>query len=461
MEIRRIGPQPGPQTDFLASPADIVIYGGAAGGGKTYGLLLSPLRHVNNPRFGAVIFRKNFNQIHVEGGLMDESTNIYSHWTGAVKRTAPSHRWVFPSGAKISFAHIERDEELGKWHGSQICEIDFDELTHFSEKQFFYMLSRNRSVCGVKPYVRATCNPDADSWVAKFIGWWIDADTGYPIPERSGAIRWMIRINEQIHWADTKEELWEQFNLKTKEEKAQPKSVTFIASTLYDNKVLMDADPGYLANLQALSLVERERLLFGNWKIKPAAGMYFKRTQVKDMLKMLPGDIQRFVRGWDLAASPETDKGEPAYTSGVLLAKRHDGRFIVVDVINKRLEADEVRKLVLHTAQKDNAKYGVKCKIRLPQDPGQAGKEQARSYTKMLAGFSVKTVPESGSKETRAEPMAAQWQAGNFDVMVADWNDMYFDQLESFPVSKFKDMVDASTSAFSEIAFRNTAFIGA
>ena len=82
---------------------------------------------------------------------------------------------------------------------------------------------------------------------------------------------------------------------------------------------------------------------------------------------------------------------------------------------------------------------------RLPQDPGQAGKEQAQSYTKMLSGFIVKVLPESGSKESRAEPFAAQWQPGNVDVLIAEWNEMYFNQLESFPESKFKDMVDGSS----------------
>ena len=88
---------------------------------------------------------------------------------------------------------------------------------------------------------------------------------------------------------------------------------------------------------------------------------------------------------------------------------------------------------------------------RFPQDPGQAGKEQAQSYIRMLAGFLVKAIPESGSKESRAEPMAAQWQAGNFDVLLAEWNEMYFNELESFPESKFKDMVDAGSSAFNEL----------
>lgn len=71
----------------------------------------------------------------------------------------------------------------------RICFIGFDELTHFSEAQFWYMLSRNRSMSGVRPYVRATTNPDADSWVAKLIDWWIDDVSGYPIPERGGVVR--------------------------------------------------------------------------------------------------------------------------------------------------------------------------------------------------------------------------------------------------------------------------------
>ncbi len=430
---------------------------GAAGGGKTYGLLLSPLRHKNVPDFGCVIFRKNNNQITIQGGLWDESVKMYSGIRGCEPRATPKPHWVFKSTAKISFEHIERDADLSKWQGSQICELDYDELTHFSEKQFFYMLSRNRSTCGIEPYIRATCNPDPDSWVAKFIEWWIDKETGYPIPERSGVMRWIIRRNEIVHWADTKEELIDRFDLKTAEELCEPKSVTFIASSVYDNKELLRIHPGYLANLKAMPLIDRERLLKGNWKIKPAAGLYFKRTQIGHMLPCVPEDVVSFVRAWDLAATPETEKGDPAYTAGVLLGKRADGRFIVIDVINVRQSASDVRATVRHTAEVDNAKYGS-VKIRLPQDPGQAGKDQAQSFIRLLSGFSVVAEPVSGSKESRAEPTASQWQAGNFDIVVADWNESYFSQLESFPVSKFKDMVDATNDAFAELERPKTEF---
>ena len=333
------------------------------------------------------------------------------------------------------------------------CGIGFDELTHFSRNIFFYMLSRNRSACGVKPFVRATCNPDANSWVADFISWWIDQDTGYPILERSGQLRWFIRRDDIIYWAATKKELWEQFDLKTPEELAEPKSVTFVMSSVYDNKELLKVNPSYLANLKALGLVEKERLLYGNWKIKPSAGLYFKRSQVGAFLPVVPDDVIQWVRCWDLAASEKTEKGNPAYTAGVLIGKRKNGRYIIADVVNRQMSASDVRQTIKHTAEQDTARY-KRVRIRIPQDPGQAGKEQAASYIKFLSGYDVTAVLESGSKVTRAEPMSAQWQAGNFDIVVADWNEPYLSQLENFPDGQFKDMVDASANGFAEVELR-------
>lgn len=460
---RILKPQKGPQTAFMATPASICIYGGAAGGGKSFGLLLSALRYKNVPGFGCTIFRRNFNQIFSQGGLWDESMKIYQGIRGAQPQMSLG-RWKFCNNvgeivSTVKFAHIEREEELPKWQGSQICEIGFDELTHFSEKTFFYMLSRNRSTCGVTPFVRATCNPDANSWVAKFIDWWIDPHTGYPIPERSGKLRWFIRRNEELFWANTKEKLWKQFDLKTTEERAEPRSVTFIMSKLQDNQELLKVNPQYLANLKALSQIERERLLHGNWKIKAAAGLFFKRTQLGDVLTSVPADVMQWVRCWDLAATEKSENGDAAFTAGVLIGKRKNGRYVIADVINKQMNASDVRQTIKLTAQLDRSKYG-RVRTRIPQDPGQSGKDQAQSYIKFLAGFDVVAVPETGSKEARAEPMAAQWQAGNFDIVAGHWNEEYLIQLENFPDGKFKDMVDASANGFAEIEIKNVFNIG-
>lgn len=452
MEIR---PQP-KQEEFLSNPADIVIYGGAAGGGKSWALLYEPLRHVDNGEFGAVLFRSSMTQIKEQGGLWDASMKLYRMFPGAIGRNPQKPYWRFPSGAKVSFRQIARDEDVYDWQGTEICCIEFDELTHFTEFQFFYMLSRNRSTCGVRPYVRASCNPDADSWVAGFISWWIDQETGYPMAERSGKIRWMIRRDEVVHWADTIEELWERFELVTPEEKQEPKSVAFVASTIYDNQVLLKTDPGYLANLKALSIVERERLLFGNWKIKAAKGLFFPRAALPELLTDVPNDVTRWVRAWDLAATDTDEGGDPAYTASVLLGKRRDGSYVIADATNHRLKAEKVRNLVKQCAVSDKAKY-KRVRTRLSQDPGQAGKEQAQSYVKMLAGFNVVTVKESGDKQSRAEPFAAQWQAGNVAVVSGPWTETLLGQYESFPESKFKDLVDAGSNAFNELEVMNVS----
>ena len=441
-------PQAGPQTMFMASSADIVIYGGAAGGGKTYALLLEMLRHKDIKNFGAVIFRKNFTQITAEGGLWDSSVKLYTQVPDAEQRKSPKLHWKF-KGGKLTFAHLDREEDLQAWQGTEIAYLGFDELTHFSRHQFLYMLSRNRSTCGVKPYVRATCNPDSDSWVADFVSLWINQDTGYPIRERSGVVRYMCVINDVIYWGDTPEDLASNHGINPEE----CKSVTFIASKLEDNKILMKSDPSYLSNLKAMTEVDMERLLYGNWKIKAQAGRYFKRTQIPidGYYEKIPDDVVYWCRAWDLAATDEDENGDADYTAGVLIGLRKNNRYIVADVINKQVKAGDVEKLIRMTAISDRKKYGFSYRVRIPQDPGGAGKIVAKQYLNGLSGFDVKAEPVSGSKELRATPFAAQWQNGFVDVLIAEWNEMYFSQLESFPESKHDDMVDASSDAFNEL----------
>lgn len=431
-----IKPQAGPQEAFMSSPADIAIYGGAAGGGKTWALEFEPVRHVGRPGFNAVIFRKNATQVRQPGGLWDASMRIYPA-LGAKPLQQPLE-WVFPSGAKVKFAHLEHESTVLDWQGSELPLLCFDELCHFSESQFFYMLSRNRSLCGIRPYVRATCNPDADSWVADFISWWIDQDSGLAILERSGRLRWMIRLNDKIIWADSKEELEAEYG-----QDCLPKSVTFIASSLADNKILMEADPGYLANLKALPRVERERLLGGNWKIRPAAGLYFRREWVS-MVDAAPAGL-KLIRYWDLAATEKTESNDPDFTASVKMGRTPDGRIFVIHGSSMRRSPFQVRQAISNMAEQD----GVRVMIGLPQDPGQAGKSQAQDLVKELRGYTVRTRRESGDKPTRFGPFSAQCEAGNVSFVRGGWNNEFFDWLEGFPEAAHDDHADACSGAFN------------
>lgn len=262
-----IKPQKGYQENFLSSPADIVIGGAGAGVGKTFSLLLEPTRHITNPNFGATCFRRTSPQITSVGGLWDESSNLYPSIGGNPHQV--ERKWTFKSGAKVTFNHMQHEKNKYDWQGSQIPLIMFDELTHFSKTQFLYMLSRNRSTCGIRPYMRATCNPDPDSFVAEMIDWAID-DNGYIIPEMNNKIRYFSIYDDIFVWGDSKEEVIEKSPhlIQNKESKELVKSFSFIEGDIKDNKKLLEKDPGYLANLEALPEDEKLRLLKRNWKVK-------------------------------------------------------------------------------------------------------------------------------------------------------------------------------------------------
>lgn len=445
--VIEIKPQAGPQTMFLESDADIAIYGGAAGGGKSFALLLEPLYHVDNNFFGAVIFRKNATQVRNQGGLWDESFRLY-HGIGAIPREQPLE-WTFPSGMTVKFAHLENEKTVYDWQGSQIALIGYDELTHFSESQFFYMLSRNRSMSGVPGRVRATCNPDCDSWVRKFIDWWIGED-GYPIKERSGKQRWFIRINETIIWADTKQELIDEYEVPNckPEDKVIPKSVTFISASIYDNQILMQKDPSYLSNLKAMSRVERLRLLGGNWNVRAAAGMYFQREWFP-VVDAVPAGWVQSIRFWDRAATtPSETNRDPDWTRGLKLYKYGNGSFCVVDLRSLRASPAQVESLIKNTASHDG--HGVR--IMSQQDPGSAGVSEAHNFVRMLAGFDVRTVVINKDKENRAKPASAQSEIGNILVLRAPWNEEFFTELENFPDGAHDDIVDVLSGALNELA---------
>jgi len=283
-----IRPQEGYQIQALSSGADIVIGGGAAGAGKTFCLLLDPLRYIKNKDFGAVIFRRTTPQITNPGALFDQSSKLYT-CVGA-EANKSSLTWKFNSGAKIKFSHLEYEKNVYDWQGSEVPFLGFDELTHFSEFSFFYLLSRNRSTSGVKPCVRATCNPDPDSWVAQLISWWIGED-GFPIPERSGVVRYFAKDGDSFIWGDTEEEVIElasYFINPLIEKSGQPaasfiKSITFVGGSVYENKELLKIDPGYLANLAAQDETTKMQLLEGNWKVALNAADVYNYTNFKDI----------------------------------------------------------------------------------------------------------------------------------------------------------------------------------
>jgi hypothetical protein len=291
-------PQPGGQEQFQGCGADIVLYGGEAGAGKSWNILLDHLKWVHLPKYVGSVVRKTYAEIFDAGGLWAEAMKIFPLVGGRPSR-GDKPKFVFPSGAQIYFKHSQHESWIERyWQGLQSAVISIDEATHFSKAETFYILSRNRSVCGVKSYMRMTCNPDPFSWIAEFIEWWLDED-GFIDMSKSGVIRYFIHRDDKFIWGDTKEELIAKYP------KAKPLSFTFIRGYLEENKCLLDVDPGYLDRMDNLTPSQRRALLEGNWKELDNPNALFHRSNINAnrVDRIRKEDLERIVVAIDPAGS--------------------------------------------------------------------------------------------------------------------------------------------------------------
>lgn len=295
------------------------------------------------------------------------------------------------------------------------------------------------------------CNPvpadDPDGgWLHKFISWWLDEDSGYPRLDRAGKIRWMVRINDELQWADTREELYRRFHYIPHAD-LQPKSVTFVPGTLADNPILTDADPGYRATLMAMPLVDRERLLGGNWKVKATAGKVFNRAWFK-LIRELPTDIIAWTRYWDKAGT----EGGGKYSAGVLLGLRANRRVVIADVVRGQWSAGNRETVIAQTAAADMHRCGENLTIWIEQEPGSGGKESAENTVLNLAGYSIYLDRVTGSKIARAGPLSAQAEVGNIDVLDRSWTEAFLAEMQNFDgIKGYMDQADAASGGYVKL----------
>jgi predicted phage terminase large subunit-like protein len=179
----------------------------------------------------------------------------------------------------------------------------------------------------------------------------------------------------------------------------------------------------------------------------PRSGGMFQRGDF-EIVDALPARIRRRVRAWDFAASKPKPGTQPDWTVGLRMAMSNERVFYVEDVRRDRWSAAEVEKNLKNTATQD----GVGVTIRMPQDPGSAGKSDAETKVKLLAGYSAIAKPVTGDKATRAKPASAQSEAGNVKLLRAPWNELFLDEVCSFPNAAFDDQVDAFADALNELA---------
>lgn len=314
----RVIAQAGAQEKLLSQYVDILIGGGSRGGSKTFSLVMEALKDIDNPKFNAVLLRNEKDDLTE---IISDSLWLYSQF-GNFHRSLNDLTWHFNAGGKLKFSYYSDpyDEFVKRFQGKQYSYIGIDEITHMPYDKFKYLVTCNRNAFKLHNRIWGTCNPDPDSWVRKFIGWWIGED-GFPIPERDGVIRYCFMDGDTpdtIYWGSTPEEVYEQCReiidplwndayaaLGYDKVRMFVKSVTFIRAGLEENLKLLESDPNYLANLAQQGEEQRSRDLEGNWNFKVAGD---------DIIKL--SDMERFFANPELRGGKNYASCDIAFEGG-------------------------------------------------------------------------------------------------------------------------------------------------
>lgn len=451
-----IRPQAGPQTAATKCKADILVVGGSAGVGKSWLQAYLAARHYRVKGYNACLMRRTFPMLTGSGSLHDECTGLYAALGARATQRPLEFTWSSPS--RVELRPLQHVHSAQEYRSKQFAYLGWDEATEFEGSQFTFMTSRVRSTCGVKTQFVLTTNPDPDAYLRQWVGWWLNSD-GYPDQAKAGKTRFFVRVKDEVVWHDDREAL-----VKYVDTPQEVMSFCFIPGLIYDNKILLEKDPSYLAKLKGLPDVERDRYLGGNWFRREAAGDYFQKSAFKiwgatDLQRTLmyqdgrAAEIVQSVRCWDFASTPVTGdlvpgverSGEfkardpkmhdPDWTCSVLLGRTRNGRLIILDATFHRDTPGAVQAFVERKAIED----GPRVTVAIFSDPGQAGVDQAEKVKRRIAKHTRCDVIDTLNKEMNArEPARAAWR-GEMFYLEGPWCNRFFNQLEDFPTPKVKD----------------------
>lgn len=327
-------PNPGPQTEFLSASEREVLYGGAAGGGKSYGLLADPLRYFANKNFNGLILRRTNDELRE---LVWKSQELYPRAYPGAKWQEKKSQWVFPSGAKLWMTYLEREEDVLRYQGQAFSYIAFDELTqHATPFAWNYMRSRLRTTDPDLPvFMRATTNPGGPGhgWVKRMF---IDpSPANKPFPATD------LDTGEPLVYPESHAKAGQPLFMRK-----------FIPATLKDNPYLYD-EGNYEANLLSLPEMQRRQLLEGDWAIADGAAFPDFRPSLHIVEPFdIPADWRRFRScdyGYSSYSAVHWFAIDPNYETLIvyreLYVTKHTGR--------------DLAKAVLEAERGDNIQYGI------------------------------------------------------------------------------------------------------
>lgn len=384
-------------------PHEEAFFGGAAGGGKSDGLLMGALQFADIPGYSALILRRTFQDLAEEGAIMNRA----EAWlTSTDAKPHGPKKWSFPSGAVLKFGHMVHEKSKYNYQSSEYDFIGFDEATQFTGTQLSYMFSRLRKVKDSPvPFVR------------------------YRPVGNPGGVGHDYIFNRYIG----------------KDGKGFP-DMPFIPSRLKDNPSL-DYDD-YVRQLMKLDPITRAQLLNGDWNIRAEGNLFKRSILTSNLINGYPITGSQFCRYWDFAAT-KTSKvsSDPDWTVGLLGCLDEQNLFYIIDVVRFRGTPAEVEKNVKATALDD----GRDIPVVIEQEGGASGKITIDNYQRnILLGYKVVGVSQSKDKTTRAAPVSAYAENGNMKIVRADWNNEYISELVAFPNPDIHDdQADATSGCFN------------
>ena len=400
-------PTPKQSAFLLMNSTKEVLYGGAAGGGKSVVQLMAALQYVEVPKYSALLIRKTYADLSQPGALLDMAKDWLMPWVdkGEVKWNDKEKKFTFPSGATLKLGYLETDNDKYQYQGAVYQYIGVDECTQIVPSGYTYLFSRLRkSIDMVVPLrFRATANPGGeyhDYYYKRFF--------------------------------------------------TEKKNRLFMGATLDDNPYL--DQESYRESLSELTPLEQEQLLHGNWEAREAGGMFDRTCCIPITFKDLPSTM-RTVRFWDIASTdPAKQKAgkkrarvDPDTTVGWKMGF-FAGNYYILDIVAIQGDPAAVDKLMLDTAEDD----GRTTVIRVEKQPGAAGEFVHAHFSKLLIGYNFDSISATGSKVERARPLSVAMSKGKiFYLSHIKLMGDFFSQAEAFPYASHDDFVDAGSGAFS------------
>jgi predicted phage terminase large subunit-like protein len=392
---------------FLALDVEEALFGGAAGGGKSEALLMAALQYVEDSDYSALLIRRTYKDLTLPGALMDRAHEWLevtdAHWNNVDKV------WTFPSGATLTFGHIQHSRDKYQYQGAEFQFIGFDELTQFNYEDYSYLHSRLRRLkdSTIPIRMRAASNPGGigHEWVK------------------------------------------ERFILGDK---------PFISSKYTDNPYMDTASYGH--SLDKLDNITRLQLKLGDWDAVPEGKIFMREWFTRNLYHDINEEMECVMRFWDLAATREEDPNKKAgadWTVGALLVKGESERVYLEDITRFRLDPGEAEDKIIETCVDDANRYGRDYyKVRVEQEGGASAKYVINNFSKKLAGYNFdgSYIPRR-SKVDRARAFVGFIKHGNFKIKDNSvcFND-FVDEMASFPTKGVHDdQVDALTGGLNEL----------